>query len=46
MDYLQYFSYEMFHTGQGFDSFKPYYKWITFNTISQNYSKAKSAYEF
>ena len=31
MDYLQYLTKEVIW-GKGFGSFKPYYKWITFNT--------------
>ena len=34
MDYLQYFTNE-WDKLQYFDSFKPYYKWITFNIYTR-----------
>ena len=37
MDYLQYFDDET-HDRIALRSFKPYYKWITFNTLSKNIS--------
>ena len=34
MDYLQYFPFGRFPSSS-YSSFKPYYKWITFNTDSE-----------
>ena len=34
MDYLQYLDYSV-HPFNHIDSFKPYYKWITFNTLTK-----------
>ena len=33
MDYLQYFYFKDITNEFNYESFKPYYKWITFNTF-------------
>ena len=35
MDYLQYFFDGFYIKGNASKSFKPYYKWITFNTLTK-----------
>ena len=38
MDYLQYLKTGKFYKSEDEVSFKPYYKWITFNTYEQIYT--------
>ena len=44
MDYLQYVVERKFIGNQIKWSFKPYYKWITFNTSKSSFSKSFSAF--
>ena len=46
MDYLQYYTEGSLIIGILSISFKPYYKWITFNTVEVKENRINASFEF